>query len=69
MIIVHDYHIIFVCMGWRISYERFQAIMSLFGFLPTYLSFRSLLFTSFHVLVGRPLGKLPLNLNAPHLLD
>ena len=49
--------------------KDFQAFLLLIMFLLTFLSFKSLLMTSFHVFLGRPLEKLPLTLKVPHLLD
>ena len=40
-----------------------------FCLLCPWLSFRSLLITSFHVFLGHPLAKLPLTLKVLHLLD
>ena len=46
--------------------KDFQTFLPLIMFLLTFLSFKSLLMTSFHVFLGRPL---PLTLKVPHLLD
>ena len=46
-----------------------QAFLSLVMSFLTFLSFRSLLITSFHVFFGRPLGKLLLILKIIQLLD
>ena len=48
--------------------KDFQASMSKTKSLLTLLSFRSLLITLFHVLLGRPLGKLTLMLKVLYLL-
>ena len=47
-------------MGWAVSYEDFQAFLPLAMSLLTFLFFRSLLITSFHVFLGCPMEKLPL---------
>ena len=46
-----------------------QAFLSLDRSLMTFISFRSLLIASFHVLLGCPLVKLPLTLKVLNLLD
>ena len=46
--------------------KDFQTFLPLIMFLLTFLSFKSLLMTSFHVFLGRPL---PLTLKVSHLLD
>ena len=49
--------------------KDFQAFLSLAMTLLTFLSFRSLLITLFHVFLGHSLGKLPITLKFLHLLD
>ena len=49
--------------------KGFQIFLSLAMSLLTFLSFSSLLITSFHVFFGLPLEKLPLTLKVLHLLD
>ena len=56
------------CMGWTVSYESSKHL-SLAMSLLTFLSFRLLLNTSFHVALGHPAGKLPLSLKVPCSLD
>ena len=46
-----------------------QAFLSLARSMLTFLPFRSLLITSFHVFLGRPLGKLPLIFRVLHKPD
>ena len=56
-------------MNERFLMKDFQAFLSLGRSFLTFLSFRSLLNTSFHVFVGCPLRKLPLTLKVLHVLD
>ena len=61
----HNHHIrLFSMLAWvrRIPMKDFQAFLSLAIPLLTFLSFKSLLITSFHVFHGCPQGKLPLTL-------
>ena len=56
------------CMGWTLFFERLPSI-SVFSYVfAEFLSLAPLLITSFHVLLGRPLRKLPLTLKFLHLL-
>ena len=55
-------------VGWFLM-KDFQVFLSLAMSLLTFLSFRSLLITSFYVFLGRPLGKLLLTSKVLHLLD
>ena len=57
---------VYVCVVWTVSYEKLPSI-SVFSYILVYfLSFASLLITSFHV---RPLWKLLLTSKVLHLLD
>ena len=53
----------------RFLMKDFQAFLFVARSLLAFLSFRSLVITSFHVFLGRPLGKLLLIWKVLHLLD
>ena len=58
------------CMGWKVSYERLPSIFIFsYALVLTFLSFKWLLITAFHVFLGHSLGKLTLTLKVLHLLD
>ena len=61
-------YVFHACMGWIVSYDL-QVFLSLARSFQTFLSFRSLLITLFHVFQGCPLGKLSLTLKVLHFLD
>ena len=57
-----------VCFPW-VGWFDFQAFFSLARIFLTFICFRSLLITLFHIFLGCSLGKLPLTLKALHSLD
>ena len=62
---------LFPLLAWvgRFLMKDFQVFLSLAMSVLTFLSFRSLLITSFYVFLGRPLGKLLPTSKVLHLLD
>ena len=48
------------CMGWPVSFESVLKVLPLAQSMLSSFCFKSLLITSFHVLLGLPPGKVPL---------